>query len=211
MKARKNNLIKEAGFSLVELMLAMTIMLVVLGLAGSLLSKAYGARQWESSRTDGLTSAQAALSIMSREIANAGYGLTNNGIIAVDSDNQRLHFVSNTGNNNAVLTDPYENVMFYFDPTTSSILRYDANGNGVNSPQTSTVINSVSQVNFLYFDNSGANSVTTSSTTPTNNTGRVRVSITISLQNVQGQPLNQSVVLVSDVTLRNSKYMLENY
>jgi hypothetical protein len=109
------------------------------------------------------------------------------------------------------LTDAGENVTYFFDPTTSSILRYDANGNGAGSPQTSIIINRISSVNFLYFDYTGSNSAPTSSFTPTFRTGRVRVTITVSLEEVQDQAKNQSVVLVSDVTLRNSEYMLQNY
>jgi prepilin-type N-terminal cleavage/methylation domain-containing protein len=201
----------KAGFSILELLIAMTVMLVVLGLAASLFSKSLGIRQRESSRTDALTSAQAALNVISREIANSGYGLTTNGLVLADSNIQKLHFLSNAKNTNSVTTDPGENVTYYFDSSTSSILRYDANGNGAGVPQTSIIINRISNVNFLYFDYTGSSSAPTSSFTPTINTGRVRVTITVSLEEVQGQPKGQSVVLISDVTLRNSDYMLQNY
>lgn len=200
-----------AGFSILELLLAMTIMLVVMGLVTTLLSKSLGTRQRESSRTDALTAAQAALNVISREISNAGYGLTDNGVVFADSNQQKFHFLANTTNANNVLTDPGENVTYYYDPSSSSILRYDANGGGTGIPQTSIIINRISNVNFLYFDYSGSNSAPTSSFTPTFRTGRVRVTITVSLENVQDQAKNQSVVLVSDVTLRNSDYMLQNY
>ena len=211
MIIKRNNKAQESGFSIVELLIAVTVMLVVLGLVGSLLSRSLSTRQRESSRTDALTSAQAALNVMSREIANAGYGLTDHGIVLADSNNQQLHFVSNVNNNNEVLTNRYENVTYFFDPVTSSILRHDANGAGAGSPQTSIIINRISNVNFLYFNYSGSNSAATQSGTPTAQTGRIRVTLTVSLENVQGQPSGQSVVLVSDVTLRNSDYMLQNY
>ena len=211
MKNKRNNKAGESGFSIVELLIAVTVMMVVLGLVGSLLSKSLGVRQRESSRTDALTSAQAALNVMSREIANAGYGLTDHGIVLADSNNQNLHFLSNVNNNNEVLTNRYENVTYFFDPVTSSILRHDANGAGTGSPQTSIIINRISNVNFRYFNYSGSNSAATESNTPTAQTGRIRVTLTVSLENVQGQPSGQSVVLVSDVTLRNSDYMLQNY
>jgi len=210
MKTRTNKT-KESGFSIVELLIAVTVMMVVLGLVGSLFSKSLGVRQRESSRTDALTSAQAALNVISREIANAGYGLTDNGIVLADSNNQKLHFLSNVNNNNEVLTNRYEDVTYFFDPVTSSILRHDANGAGTGSPQTSIIINRISSVNFRYFNYSGSNSAATESNTPTAQTGRIRVTLTVSLENVQGQPSGQSVVLVSDVTLRNSDYMLQNY
>jgi type II secretory pathway pseudopilin PulG len=210
MKNKRNNQ-AASGFSILELLIATTVMLVVLSLVATLFSRSLSTRQRESSRTDALTAAQAALNVISREISNSGYGLTDNGIVFADSNQQKFHFLANTTNSNNVLTDPGENVTYFFDPTTSSILRYDANGNGAGSPQTSIIINRISSVNFLYFDYSGSNSAPTSSFTPTFRTGRVRVTITVTLENVQDQAQNQSVVLVSDVTLRNSDYMLQNY
>src|SRR5215204_1750394 len=199
------------GFSVVEFLISMTIFLVLLGSAASLFSKSLGTRQRESSRTDALTSAQAALNVISRELSNSGFGLTNNGIVSADSNTQKLHFVANIVNTNNVLTDRGENITYFFDSTTKSILRYDANANGNNSPQTSVIINRISSVDFRYFNYSGSNSNPTITDTPTVGTGRVRVTITVELEDVQGQVNNQKVKLVSDVTLRNSDYMLQQY
>ncbi len=197
---------------MIELLIAMTIMLVILGLVSTLFSKSFSTRQRESSRVDALTAAQAALNVISREVANSGYGLINNGIVFADSNSQKLHFLSNTTNTNAAVTDPGEDITYFFD-NTQSILRYDANANGVNMPQTSIIINRISNVNFQYFDYSGSTSTATENLPPipTNKTGRIRITITVNLEDVQGQPKNQMVVLVSDVTLRNSDYMLQQY
>lgn len=202
---------KSRGFSIIELLIAMTITFLVLGLASNLFSKSFATRQRESSKTDALTAAQAALNVISREISNSGYGLITNGIVIADSNQQKLHILSNTTNTNTVVTDPLENITYFFDPVSQSILRYDLNGNGINSPQTSVVINRISSLNFEYFDYTGSNSTPTNSNTPTINTGRIRVTITVKLEDVRGQPKNQNVVLVSDVTLRNSNYMLQQY
>lgn len=210
MRNRRENK-KSAGFSIVELLIAMTITLVVLGLASNLFSKSFSTRQRESSKTDALTAAQAALNVISREISNSGYGLITNGIVLADSNKQKLHILSNTTNSNNNVTDPREDVTYFFDSTSQSILRYDVNGNGVNSPQTSIIINRISSVNFRYFDYTGSNSTPTESDNPTINTGRIRITITVELEDVQGQVSNQNVVLISDVTLRNSNYMLQQY
>jgi prepilin-type N-terminal cleavage/methylation domain-containing protein len=214
MKDRKENKTSQ-GFSLIELIIAMTILLVVFGLASTLFSRSLSTRQRESSRTDALTAAQAALNVISREISNSGYGLVNNGIVLTDSNSQKLHFLSNIKNNNNVLTDQRENITYYFEPDTKSILRYDAHGiinaDLTTSPQTSIIINRISSVNFLYFNYSGSSSTPTTSSTPTLNTGRIRVTITVELEEVQGQVSNQSVKLTSDITLRNSNYMLQQY
>ncbi|MEO7675007.1 MAG: type II secretion system protein [Pyrinomonadaceae bacterium] len=201
-----------SGFSLVELLIAMTIILVVLGLVSTLFSRSLATRQRESSRTDALTATQAALNVISREIANSGYGLAGNGIvIGVDSGAQKLHFLSNVNNDNEIFTDPGENITYYFDPVTQSILRHDANGNGVNTAQTSIIINRISSLGFEYFDYVGTNPPTGPNPAPTVNTSRVRVTVRVALEQVQGQVNPQDVVLVSDVTLRNSDYMLRQY
>jgi type II secretory pathway pseudopilin PulG len=207
-----------AGFSIVELLIAMTITLVIMSLAANLFSKSLGTRQRESSRTDALTAAQAALNVMSREIANSGYGLLNNGIVFADSGQEKLHFLSNVRNNNGVVTDPGENITYFFEPSTESILRYDANANGPNMPQTSTIINRISRVEFQYFDYLNSTAVPPPpqplpTFIPTLDTSRIRIKITVSLEVVQGQinSLSKDVVLVSDVTLRNSDYMLQQY
>ena len=185
-------------------------MLIILGLVSTLFSKSLATRQRESSRTDALTSAQAALNVISRELANSGYGLAGNGLVlGGDSDAQKLHFLSNIRNDNEVITDPGENITYYFDPATQSILRHDANAAAAS--QTSTIINRISSLSFAYFDYEGNNPPTGPNLTPTVNTSRVRVTVSVSLEQVLGQVNPQSVVLVSDVTLRNSDYMLRQY
>jgi uncharacterized protein (TIGR02599 family) len=68
---RKNN----RGFSLIELLISMAIVLILLGIVSTLLSRSLAIRSRESRKTDALTSAQAALNIMSREISNSGFGI----------------------------------------------------------------------------------------------------------------------------------------
>lgn len=208
----------EAGFSILELLLAMTIILVCLGLTMTLFGQSLATRQRESSRTDALTAAQAAINVISREIANSGYGLriaadgiADNGLIEADSDAETLHFRANTTNDNIDLTDIGEDIAYYYEPVTQSILRYDKNGDGPGAPLTSILINRISSLSFQYFDYSGANPVPTVGDTPTPQTGRVRVTVTVKLEEVAGQVRRQEVVLVSDVTLRNSEYMLQQY
>src|SRR5688572_29396816 len=145
MKAKTNNK-GASGFSVMELLIAMTLVLVVLGVITTLFSRSLSTRQRESSRTDALTSAQAALNVLSREIANSGYGLVGNGVVLADSGSQQLHIVSNIQNTDQTVTSPGENITYFFEPTTQSILRYDANGGGVGTPQTSTIINRISSV-----------------------------------------------------------------
>lgn len=219
----------QEGFSLIELSIAMVVMLMLLGIVSSLLSGAMSIRTRESRRTDALTSAQAALNILSREIANSGYGIGtcevadcsvmtgNNGIILADSGVNRIHFrtnVSNTGprsvpSGSTVLSTNLagEDVTYFFDSATDSIVRFDPNA----AQQTSVVVNRISNVTFSYFNYSGSSSTPTQTTTPTANTARVRINVTVLLEPVAGQPDNQVVTFSSEVTLRNAEYMLRQY
>jgi len=218
----KNN---SAGFSLIELMIAMTITLILLGVVSSLLFRGMGVRSRESRRTDALTSAQAALNLMSREISNAGFGIydnsvtenPNNGIVLSDTNSQRIHFRANINNvgpgpSNPTCTavctsDANEDVTFFFDSTTNSIVRYDPNSN----PTTSVVVNRISTVNFAFYDYASDGTVSGPNTTPTVNTGRIQIQIAVTMDPVAGQPNPAAVTFTSEINLRNSSYMLRQY
>jgi hypothetical protein len=127
-----------------------------------------------------------------------------------------LHFRSNVTNSNTVTCDPGEDVTYFYDAASSSIVRYDRfpstpTNCGTATGETSVVVNRISNVTFQYFDYTGSNSTPTVSATPTINTSRVRITVTVQLDQVQGQPNNQTVTFTSDVTLRNSDYMLNQY
>jgi len=76
---------RQDGFSLVELMIAMTITLVVLAVATTLIAQSLNIRTRSNENVDALADAERALNIMSREIAQAGFNLDDNGIVAADS------------------------------------------------------------------------------------------------------------------------------
>ncbi len=198
---------RERGFSVVELLIAATVMLVLLGLVSTLISRSLGTREREGRKTDALTSAHAALNVMSREIANSGFGLKTNGIVSADSNASRLHFRANVENDDLFTSKMGEDVTYYHDTAKNAVVRYDPN----DSPKTSAVINDISSVKFEYFDYSGSSSAPTAVTTPSNNTGRVRITVKVILEEVQGQPSGQTVQFTSDVTIRNSDYMLRQY
>lgn len=204
---KKVNSSKNEGFSLIELMIAMGVTLLLMGVATTLFAGALGTRSRESRKTDALTSARAALNVISREISNSGYGLTTNGIVTSDSGAQKIRFRANLFNDDYTTDGVGEDVTYFFDSVTKSIVRHDPNA----TPETSVVVNRISNVSFLYFDYVGGSSTPTSSTTPTNNTGRVKITVTVQLEDVPGQPKNQTVTFSSDVTLRNSTYMLNQY
>jgi Tfp pilus assembly protein PilW len=96
---QRNN--KQAGFSLIELLIAMTLTIAVMGVASMLLAQALNVRTRTNANNDALADAQRALNIMSREIANSGFNLTGNGIVAGDTGtdangNSTIRFRANT-------------------------------------------------------------------------------------------------------------------
>ena len=218
---RPNN---NSGFSILEMVISMTVILMCLGIISTLIGQAFSIRARESQKTDALTSAQAALNVISREISNAGFGIytgsgtgtqtASNGIVSADSNARRIHFRANVENTGPVggttvvsTNRPGEDVTYFFDAATDSIVRYDPN----DSPQTSAVVNRISDVTFEYFNYVGTNSSGTQVTVPNNDTGRVRITVQVKLDPVQGQPNPLDVTFTTEVTLRNSKYMLNQY
>ena len=203
---------QQSGVSLVELIVAMVITLVIMAVAVATFTSALGSREREQSRTDAITAAQAALNIMSREIGNSGYGLTTNGIVLADSGVNRLHFRTNTNNTDLETSGPGEDVTFFCDAcgqcvdgTAGSVLRYDKN-----TDVTSGIINRVSRVDFTYYQYSGTSAPTPSQNAAAN-TGRVNIKLTVCLPPARNQPVNQTVTVSADVTLRNSLYMRGQY
>jgi Tfp pilus assembly protein PilW len=225
-KANKQTFSSSGGFSLVELIMSLLLSLLILGVAVATFSGALGSRDRESSRTDAITSAQAALNVMTREIGNAGYGLVNSaglpfhGIVTADSNANQLHFRANidnvgTGGGNGTNTNQAgEDITYYCETcngsTTGSVVRSDRNVNG-GAP--SGIINRVSDVDFAYFDVNPTTCVvsTTALTAPTDYTVKVRITLIVILPEARRQPLGQQQRLTSDVTLRNSTCMLQQY
>ena len=99
----------EVGFSLPELMIAMSIVLVVMSLTSGLLTRSFNVRSRENQRSDALADAQRALNIMSREIANSGFGLSDNGIVAVDSGIDAIRVRANLNAFEGQATSPLVN------------------------------------------------------------------------------------------------------
>jgi Tfp pilus assembly protein PilW len=218
----------QAGFSLMELIIGLTVTLILLGVISSLLSRAMSVNARESRKADALVSAQAALNVMSREIANAGFGLftdnasrtPSNGIVTADSSATRIRFRSNfenvgdrslpAGSTVLDINRPGEDVTYFYDASSESIVRYDPHPLTGN-PTTSIIVNRVSNVTFSYSNYTTSSSTVTESSTPTSATGRVRITVLVSLDPVVGQANPETVTFTSDVTLRNSNYMLRQY
>ncbi|HEX8146461.1 MAG TPA: prepilin-type N-terminal cleavage/methylation domain-containing protein [Pyrinomonadaceae bacterium] len=130
VEARKS----EAGYTLAELMVAMVVTLVLTGLAGKFLEGAFNVRLREDERSVALADAQRALNIMSREIANSGFGLANNGIVAADSNAGSIRLRANLNafdgvESSSKVSDSQEDVRYRLisTSTNSYIERLDVN------------------------------------------------------------------------------------
>lgn len=158
----------EAGFSLIELVLAMTITITVMGLASSILAGAFNVRSREDRKSDAVADVQRALNIMTREISNSGLKLpaglgavSTNGVVAGDSDNDSIRIVSNLNGmpdsangyfEDTDLDDMDEDIKFlmYVDADLGQryIVRYEKNG----SNQTTVLANRIDSLVFRYYD-----------------------------------------------------------
>jgi prepilin-type N-terminal cleavage/methylation domain-containing protein len=85
MNERNPTIEQQAGFSLIEMIIAMAITITITAVAASLLAQSMNIRTRANEKVDALADAQRALNIMSREIADAGFNINDNGIVAEDS------------------------------------------------------------------------------------------------------------------------------
>ena len=156
----------EAGFSLMELIIAMTITISVMGLASSILAGAFKVRSREDRKSDAVADVQRALNIMTREISNSGLkiptglgAVSTNGVVGGDSTNDSIRIVSNLNGmpdsanaffEDTDLDDADEDVKFlmYVDAAQRYIVRYEKNG----SNQTTVLANRVDSLVFRYYD-----------------------------------------------------------
>jgi prepilin-type N-terminal cleavage/methylation domain-containing protein len=134
MQTRNSRSSQAAGFSLLELLIAMAITLVLMGASSTLLVSSLNVRTRENQRTAAIADAQRALNSMSREVANSGFGLNGNGIVAADSSATSIRVRANlnatsgeTTSNTASDRDEDVKYMLYFDTTNSYIVRLDIN------------------------------------------------------------------------------------
>jgi type II secretory pathway pseudopilin PulG len=190
----------EVGFSLLELLIAMTITIFVMIAASTLLATSLRTRTRENLRSEALASAQRALNIMSREIGNSGYGLTDNGIVVADSAANSIRTRANL-NNDASLAQSDEDVRFIFQSANRVIVRFD----NFPSPTGSSVVlaSNITGLTLSYLNVAGV------ATTPAA-AERIRINVSVALPAGPEQPASV-VGLVSDVALRNAPITLQQF
>jgi prepilin-type N-terminal cleavage/methylation domain-containing protein len=154
MERQPTSSASQSGFSLYELLIAMAVTLVVMVIAVTLVAGAFSIRARENQRSDALVDAQRALNYMTRDIANSGFGLRNNGIVEADSNLSAIRlranlnaFMRQTTSQNT--SDADEDVQYRLvdDGTNSYVVRLDINTNN----QTTILANRIDGLRIRYY------------------------------------------------------------
>ena len=220
-----NNKNPSSGFTIIELVIAMAITLTMMVAATTLMANALRIRTRENQKSDALADTQRALNIMSREIADSGFNLTNNGIVSADSGANKIRVRSNLNHydydplisdaSRANVQDSGEDITYFINvaDNTNYLARHDLYGTG------STVLaNRIDSMTIHYFDQkvtytapaagSDISNVSAAEVSPANAKYIViAISVTLDAVGAEGESGYQppySVLLCSDVTLRNS-------
>ena len=217
-----NNQNSQRGFSFIELLIAMTVTIVIAGIASTLVAQSFRMRSREDARSDAIADAQRALNIVSREIANSGFGLIDNGLVPGDSGPNAIRFRANlnayTRNEDGTkvdgagtVSDPDEDIkysMYNDDPNNRHYLvRYDATIGGREG--TTVLANRLDSFQLQYYDSAGTELNVTANPDLAISAWKVRVTVGVILP-AEGEPGSpgyqpQSTInLVSDVVLRNA-------
>ena len=209
----------SAGFSLIELMVALGVTMVIMVISARMLASSLSVRTRENTRVEALADVQRALQTMSREIGNAGLGLRNtanpllpaNGIHPADSDADQIRVRANLNafsgdadtldSNDAGSEDVVFSIINNYtggDPEGQRLItRQD-----VNTGRISSLANRVDTLRFEYLNANG-----TAAASPAQ-AARVRITVGVVLRAVgtPGRPGYQPqsrTQVVSDVSLRN--------
>ena len=189
----------ESGFSLFELLIAMTITLAVMVAASTLLASSLRTRTRENLRSEALAAAQRSLSIMSREIGNSGYGLTDNGIISADSSATSIRVRANL-NNDSDVDDIDEDVRFVYQSGNTEIVRYD---DSTSVSQRSVLATKITSLTIRYLDTAGT-------AVAAGSAERISIEVLVDLPAGPEQPAGE-VRLISQVALRNAPTTLQQF
>jgi prepilin-type N-terminal cleavage/methylation domain-containing protein len=216
---------QQGGFTLLELIVAMSVTLVIAGIASNLLAQSFRLRVREDARTDAIADAQRALNIVSREIACAGFGLIDNGIVPGDTSATSIRFRSNlnaytrdssgnpvAGSNSVTEQDEDIKYVMYNDNAENRhyLVRYDAILGATDSRNGTTVLaNRLDTFQLQYFDSAGVELDVTNNPDSAVSAWKVRITVGVILpaEGAPGSPGYQPesiVPLVSEVVLRSA-------
>ena len=213
---------RERGFSLLELLIAMTVTMVVTVLASNLIAGALKTRTRENQRAEALADAQRAVYVMSREIAATGFGLNGNGLVEGDSTGTSIRVRANlnalegqvTSNGTSDSDEDIKYVLHTDSAGASYILRIDVN----TGARTTILANRVDSLRLRYYNDRISYAVADCDITPADGAAEVTqkgaarflvMALCVQLPAV-GQPGSvgyqpaSRVQLTTDIALRNA-------
>jgi prepilin-type N-terminal cleavage/methylation domain-containing protein len=222
MSCGKRKTKSDAGFSLLELLIAMTVTIVLMGCASTLLSASFRVRTREHARTDSIADVQRAINTMSREISIGGYGFgeSSNGLVSGDCDQTSIRVRSNLNRysgDSLNIESSGEDLKFLVDNTNgqSYLVRYDRFP-PAGSAQATVLANRIDDLAITYWGPGNTPLNVAADPTQVANAVGVRITVTANLAAVgtPGSPGYQpesTVQLSSDVALRNKSENLATY
>jgi len=217
-----NNQNSQRGFSLIELLIAMTVTIVIAGIASSLVAQSFRMRSREDARSDAIADAQRALNIVSREIANSGFGLIDNGLVPEDTGPGSIRFRSDlnrythdaSGNlvsGAGFVSEADEDIKYamYHDNVANRhyLVRFDVNLGGREG--TTVLANRLDTFSLQYYGSDGTELNVVTDPLNSSLAWKIKITVGVSLpaQGVRGSPGYQpesTINLISDVVLRNA-------
>lgn len=217
-----NNRNSQRGFSLIELLIAMTVTIVIAGIASTLVAQSLRMRSREDARSDAIADAQRALNIVSREIANSGFGLVDNGIVPEDSGPTSIRFRANlnaytrddAGNSVAGydgVVDADEDIKYsmYHDDATNRhyLVRLDATRTGRDG--ITVLANRLDKFELTYYDMNGNTLNVAANPDNVRSAWKIMIEVGVTLPAVgpfgsPGYQPERPMNLRSDVVLRNA-------
>ncbi len=212
---------KQTGFSLIELLIAMTITLGVTAIAATMLATSMNVRTRENARTDSIADVQRGLNTMVREISIGGYGFDapSNGLVVGDCDNSSIRVRSNLNRytqNSTSIEGTAEDIKYLVDSTNDQnyLVRFDRFAPAGN--QTTVLANRVDRLDVVYLG--VGNTVLNVAFEPSQVVNavalRIKVSVDLPAVGAPGSPGYQpptTIELESDVALRNKTENLAAY
>jgi type II secretory pathway pseudopilin PulG len=213
--------ITAPGFSLLELIVAMTITISVMAAAATLLATSFKIRSREDSRTDAIADVQRAMNVMSREIAIGGFGFdtVSNGLVAADCTASTLRVRSNlnryvaTDGTQYTISSAAEDIKYLVNTNANKkyLVRYDQFA--VGAADATVLANRVDSLAFTYMDGSGT---ALADQTDVASAAMVRITVSVDLpevgtKGVAGFQPKTTIDLTSDVALRNKKENIDTY
>lgn len=212
----------DAGFSLIELLIAMTITIVLMGAASTLLSSSFKVRTRENSRTDSIADVQRAINTMSRELAIGGYGFgsSSNGLVVGDCDDTSIRVRSNLNRysgGSLTIEGSGEDVKYLVDNTNgqSYLVRFDRFP-PTGSAQATVLANRIDSLTITYWSTTHTALNVAADPSQVANAVGARITVTANLAavgtpGVSGYQPATTVQLTSDVAFRNKQENLNTY